>query len=296
MTDVTLREVDLAGYNCHTAVTDLLINTRSDDPLAGLWEAGDLQWWWTIDNGLADRRDTFWLGSAEKLMACLLTSVLGSASYCEAIWRPIADDQVRKEVFPKLLSRLVELDQGPDHHVWITVDERDIDFRKRLEVIGFHHVANDDMVQMWQQRESLPDPVSLPTDMYIDDDRSRPPDQLHHLAARNGERIGERLRERSLYRPDLDLCIRTNTGEVAAYCLCWLDQANGVGLFEPVRTENAYQRRGLGRVLLTEGIRRLMERGADLIKVSRDHSSEAARGLYKSVGFQDAHGKLRYVR
>lgn len=133
MTDVTLREVDLVGHDCHTAVTDLLIDARSDDPLAGLWEAGDLQWWWTIDNGLADRRDTFWLGSEEKPVACLLTSVLGSASYCEAIWRPIADDQVRKEVFPTLLSRLVELDQGPDHRVWITVDERDIDFRKRLD-------------------------------------------------------------------------------------------------------------------------------------------------------------------
>ena len=105
-----------------------------------------------------------------------------------------------------------------------------------------------------------------------------------------------RLRDQSLYRPDLDLCIRTDGGEVAASCLSWLDQMNGVGLFEPVRTEDAWQRRGLGRALLTEGIRRFMSNGTGLIKVSRMPNSDAARGLDTSVGFQDAFGKLRYVR
>ncbi len=71
---------------------------------------------------------------------------------------------------------------------------------------------------------------------------------------------------------------------------------NGVGLFEPVRTEDAWQRRGLARALLTEGIRRFMSNGTGLIKVSRMPNSDAARGLYTSVGFQDAFGKLRYVR
>ena len=76
----------------------------------------------------------------------------------------------------------------------------------------------------------------------------------------------------------------------------WLDQMNGVGLFEPVRTEDAWQRRSLGRALLTEGIRRFMSNGTGLIKVSRMPNSDAARGLDTSVGFQDAFGKLRYVR
>lgn len=82
---------------------------------------------------------------------------------------------------------------------------------------------------------------------------------------------------------------------MAAYCLCWLDAVNGVGLFEPVRTEDAWQRQGLGHALMTEGIRRLMGQGANLIKVSRDRSNHAAARLYTSVGFQEAHAKLRYI-
>lgn len=178
----------------------------------------------------------------------------------------------------------------------ITVDERDADLRRRLEAVGFRHDPDGDVVQMWQQPTSLPDPAPLPAGMRFDDDRSRPARRRHHLNARNGRRIAERLRERSLYRPDLDLCIRTDAGEVASYCLCWLDQLNGVGLFEPVRTEDAWQRRGLSRALLTEGIRRFMSNGAGPIKVSRMRNIHAARGLYTSVGFQDAFGKLRFVQ
>lgn len=149
---------------------------------------------------------------------------------------------------------------------------------------------------MWQRPTAPPPSRPLPAGMRFDDERSRPADRPHHLTKRNGERVAERLRECSLYRPELDLCVRTESGEVAAYCLCWLDPTNGVGLFEPVRTEDAYQRRGIGRALLTEGIRRMMAPGASLIKVARARENEAARRLYASVGFADAFGELQYRR
>ncbi len=47
---------------------------------------------------------------------------------------------------------------------------------------------------------------------------------------------------------------------------------------------------------MTEGIRRLEARGAELIKVTRMTENEAAAGLYRSVGFSDAFQKRHYER
>ncbi|MBA3415715.1 MAG: hypothetical protein H0U10_10880, partial [Chloroflexia bacterium] len=56
MTDAELHEVDLAGRDALDAVTDLLLRARSDDPMAGLYEAADPQWWWKDQDDLASSR------------------------------------------------------------------------------------------------------------------------------------------------------------------------------------------------------------------------------------------------
>jgi len=57
-----------------------------------------------------------------------------------------------------------------------------------------------------------------------------------------------------------------------------------VGLVEPVRVEDEYQRRGLGRAMLTAGIDRLAMKGAQRMKIG--YGTEAAAALYQDVGFQ----------
>jgi GNAT superfamily N-acetyltransferase len=89
--------------------------------------------------------------------------------------------------------------------------------------------------------------------------------------------------ETALYDPSLDLCVRTADGTAAGYALYWLDPVTGVGMLEPMRVEDAHQRRGLGRALLTEGLRRLADRGAERLKVGFD--GEAGRALYLGAGF-----------
>lgn len=175
-------------------------------------------------------------------------------------------------------------------------DERDEEFFDRLETLGFVRAPDQDFVQMWQQPTTSPAEPSLATGFRFDDDRFRTSGTSHHLAQRNGRQVAERLREVSLYRPDLDLCIRDANGTVAAYCLCWLDVANSVGMFEPVRTEDAYQRRGLGRALLAEGTRRLMANGATTIKVAREADNAASAALYRRSGFVDAFRNLAWRR
>ena len=246
-----LDAIDLTGHDYLRVVTELLLAARGDDPMAGLYEAGDLQWWWKDEDALASSRHTFWLDEARRPLASLIVSEQGPGQRqagrfdCDLLWRPAADAVVRAEVFPVALERLAALPAGPGRTVAIVVDERDADWRGRLEAVGFRHESGEDEVQMWQRSAAPPPPRPLPAGMRFDDERSRPADRLHHLVARNGERVAARLREGSLYRPELDLCVRLETGEVAAYCVCWLDPTNGVGLFEPVRTEDAYQRRGI---------------------------------------------------
>ena len=88
----------------------------------------------------------------------------------------------------------------------------------------------------------------------------------------------------SLYDPGLDLAFEAADGPVAGYALFWLDPVTEVGLVEPMRVEDAYQRRGLARAMLTAGLDRLAKRGARRLKVG--YATEVARRLYVGAGFR----------
>jgi mycothiol synthase len=88
-----------------------------------------------------------------------------------------------------------------------------------------------------------------------------------------------------LYRRDLDLVAVAADGELAAFCTLWYDEVTHTAVFEPVGTHPDHQRKGLGRALMTEGLRRVAELGATLTTVGA--YSEAACALYAAVGFTD---------
>jgi mycothiol synthase len=88
-----------------------------------------------------------------------------------------------------------------------------------------------------------------------------------------------------IYRSDLDLLVIAPDGEIAAFTTVWFDDVTRTGVFEPVGTVPAYQRKGLGKAVMYEGLRLLKARGADLALVSS--YSEAAGALYASVGFTE---------
>jgi ribosomal protein S18 acetylase RimI-like enzyme len=102
----------------------------------------------------------------------------------------------------------------------------------------------------------------------------------------------QRLRQAAGYRPDLDLVAVSPEGAFGAYCICWADDANHSGEFEPVGARREFRRLGLTRAVLLEGCRRLRAGGATLAIVytgAADHppkfDAEAARRLYLAAGF-----------
>jgi ribosomal protein S18 acetylase RimI-like enzyme len=89
------------------------------------------------------------------------------------------------------------------------------------------------------------------------------------------------------YRSDLDCVVEAPDGSFAAYVLCWYDDANRVGEFEPVGTHQNHRRRGLGSAVCRYALRRLQDQGARqaIVYASGRPDQRQAAALYESVGF-----------
>ena len=89
------------------------------------------------------------------------------------------------------------------------------------------------------------------------------------------------------YIPDLDLVAVAPDGSLAAFCVCWLGKHREIsGQIEPLGVHPRWRRLGLGRAILSEGLRRLHLHGATQVYVETDNYRNAAFGLYESAGFQ----------
>jgi GNAT superfamily N-acetyltransferase len=84
-----------------------------------------------------------------------------------------------------------------------------------------------------------------------------------------------------LYRRDLDLVAIAPDGAIASFCTIWFDDVTRTGVFEPVATVPAHQRKGLSKAVMHEGLRRLQRMGAQVAYVGG--YSPAANALYSAV-------------
>ena len=168
--------------------------------------------------------------------------------------------------------------------VELEVDRADVVLREVLFGHGFA-IKEDGLVETWLAADARPEISPLHEDYRLSsrlDTMLRP----HHMIKRNGPDVEARLRQTSLYRPDLDLLILDRDDNHAASGLFWYDPETATGLVEPMRTEDDHQRRGLARHVLTTGIDLLAEAGAVRIKICFEPDNPASRGLYLSVGFE----------
>jgi ribosomal protein S18 acetylase RimI-like enzyme len=94
----------------------------------------------------------------------------------------------------------------------------------------------------------------------------------------------EQVRRTWPYRASLDRIVLTDDGAVVAFCTAWLDEENAAGLFEPVGTHPAHQRRGLARAVCTDALRVLRAAGARTAQVGCE--SDAACAAYRDLGFE----------
>jgi ribosomal protein S18 acetylase RimI-like enzyme len=96
------------------------------------------------------------------------------------------------------------------------------------------------------------------------------------------------------YRESLDCVVEAPDGRLAAYCLCWPDDENGVGEFEPVGTREEFRRLGLGAAVCTFALRRLHAEGLRAAIVYC--VTPPACALYESIGFRIHASLVQYSR
>lgn len=105
-----------------------------------------------------------------------------------------------------------------------------------------------------------------------------------------------RLRAAPVYREELDIVVEAPDGPLVSYCICWVDEATGVGVFEPVGTRPEYTGRGLGRAAIHEGLRRLRDLGMHTALIGTASVNEPALALYPSCGFEFVEKEVYWVR
>lgn len=113
------------------------------------------------------------------------------------------------------------------------------------------------------------------------------------------ERYVERFRrfmQSPVYSPDMDVVAAAPDGRIAAFCITWADDLNRVGLFEPVGTYPDFQRKGLGRAVMLEGLRRLQARGMQRAILCTEAGNAPALGLYTGLGFEPVTPLRLYVK
>jgi ribosomal protein S18 acetylase RimI-like enzyme len=282
-----MRLVELAGRDYLDAVTRLLQRRRLDDPTGGVWEAADFQWWWRRVRPSDELGQSFWLDDADEPVAAVTLNDWDGAWECDVI----VDPGDFEAVWKRALERIDELGL---ESVSVRARDDDLLLLGALRNAGFVPAGDEDTTT-WLDAARRPPVAPLPEGFRLRS-RAETGDRPHHMIRRNGEHVAERLASCSLYDPELDLLIEAPNGDCAGYAMFWVDPVTRVGLVEPMRTEDEYQRRGLARHLLTAGIDGLAARGCERMKVSYLSENAAAKALYLGVGFVPADSSREYRR
>ncbi len=270
---VVRREL-LQGIERLDATTTVLQRARRADALGGMWESSDVQWWWRKSRTTDDLALPVWFDTEGPVAAVGLTA-------WDRAWQvdvhAVPGVVEAAEVWAAGMDAVAE---HPARALETLVHEEDSELTGLAVGSGFT-MTDHRSGTSWMDGDDHP-PLA-PVEGFAIVDRAASPNRPHPMARRNGEHIESRLRQCSLYDPTLDLAVQDADGHVAGYALYWHDPTTQVGLLEPMRVEDEFQRRGLARSLLHEGLARLARAGARRLKVGFE--TDAARNLYLGGGF-----------
>jgi ribosomal protein S18 acetylase RimI-like enzyme len=209
------------------------------------------------------------------------------------------------EVLAWCAERAQALARLTDGHLtwWMAAREGDPEQIALLEENEFHRAGWTMLRYERALAEPLPSPT-MPEGYVVRPLRGVeevPAYVVAHRAAFGSTSMTEEWRERILqvpgYRPELDLIVAAPDGRVAAFAILWLGpESSGrcEGQFEPVGTHPDFQRCGLGRALMLEGMRRLRASSATHAIVETETVRVAANGLYGSLMRQGSVRTLYY--
>lgn len=275
-----LHEERRAGLDHLAAIVDLLIRARAAHPTAGAYDAGEVEWWWAHERSTDDTPQLYWFDDDGPVAAAFLTDWEEYVAL-DPIVLPDAPADREIEVMARGLEYAASL--GHDEVV-LEVGRDNETLRAFLSDRGFA-VREPGLTESWLDAGRRPSASAAPDGYRLTTRRDAPNDPYHYVK-RNGARAEMRLGQTPHYRPELDLSIVADDGTHAAHGLFWWHPETSSGVVEPMLTEPEHRRRGLARVILTTGLERLAELGAERIKICFEPDNVAASRLYLDVGFQ----------
>jgi len=96
----------------------------------------------------------------------------------------------------------------------------------------------------------------------------------------------QRFMHSPVYNPNFDLVTEAPDGQFTSFCIVWPDPVNHIGLVEPVGTHPDFQRQGMGRCVVSAGLRQLGAWGMNRAMICAENDNQAAIKLYKAIGFE----------
>lgn len=86
-----------------------------------------------------------------------------------------------------------------------------------------------------------------------------------------------------MFDPKLEIMTKDASGNLCSFCVVWYDSILNIGMFEPVCTRKAYRKKGLGKAMIIEGLRRLKAMGVK--KAYVESYGEDRKSFYNKAGF-----------
>jgi GNAT superfamily N-acetyltransferase len=255
---------------------------------------GDLAWWATMHTGREpewNRR--LWL-DGERCVAWAWLDRPASLDY--EVHAELRGGSVHEEVLDWFEA---EAEGGP-LHAWVMDGDE-----MSLELLSRRGFARPERYKWYayyvRELDSLPTVSNEVVLRTVNGEEDLSARVAVHRAAWEPSRVTEESYRNVMrtwpYRSDLDCVVEVPDGTFAAYVLCWYDEANRVGEFEPMGTHPTHRRRGLGAAVCTYALGCLRDVGARMAIVYAGGRDEdrPARALYESIGFR-RHTRMTELR
>lgn len=270
----------------HMRVHDFLVRINSEKTVTPNFPWGRWEWMFCLERFLDTEhldRIGIWEDAGEIVALATYEAQLGEAWFC-------VDESYSSLKEEMLLYALKALEK--DDQFRALIPDSDAAFQDIAARLGFFPTQKCEPVSVLPLHKPLL-PISLPDGFSLvsleDEYDLKKYNRVLHRgfnhegdAPENEEALRGRAMELSGPHSDLSLkiAVKAPNGEFVAYCGMWYLDGTADALVEPVATDPAYRRMGLGKAAVLEACRRCALRGAKTAYVG------SSQQFYYNIGFR----------
>lgn len=190
------------------------------------------------------------------------------------------NSSLAQEMIQWTIDRAKELKQNNIEVGCLDIDKEKLKF---LEKNGFQNL-NDSFVCMEMILDQIPI-YSIP-DEYSFVTYNERPDLTSITGDDSPTDKNSEIFNSDKYRNDLGIRICFKDKEIVSGCICWYDEIDNCGIFEPVGTNEKHRSKGLAFATMSKALENLKQYGATRVYVHTHENNRPAIKLYEKLGFR----------